>query len=80
MPMPGPIELVIILVIALLLLGPKKLPQLGGAVGSTIREFRHAVSRDDEPEATPDSEAAPAPPAAVPAKADGKSVEDSPIP
>ncbi len=33
-------ELVIILVIALVIFGPKKLPEIGGAVGKAIREFR----------------------------------------
>lgn len=38
-----PISLIIIGVIALLIFGPKKLPQLGRAMGSTLREFRHAT-------------------------------------
>jgi sec-independent protein translocase protein TatA len=52
----GPAELIIILVIALLVFGPKKLPEIGRGVGSAIREFRRH-SRDlmsylesDEPE------------------------------
>ena len=46
MPIPniGPIELVIILVIALLILGPGKLPEVGASFGKTIREFRKAAS------------------------------------
>jgi TatA/E family protein of Tat protein translocase len=39
----GP-ELIIILVIALLVLGPGKLPEVGSALGRTIREFRKAAS------------------------------------
>ena len=38
-----PLSLIIIGVIALLIFGPKKLPQLGRAMGSTLREFRHAT-------------------------------------
>ena len=38
-----PVSLIIIGVIALLIFGPKKLPQLGRAMGSTLREFRHAT-------------------------------------
>jgi|EndMetStandDraft_8_1072994.scaffolds.fasta_scaffold520611_2 sec-independent protein translocase protein TatA len=38
----GPVELIIILVIALLILGPGKLPEVGAAFGRTIREFRKA--------------------------------------
>lgn len=40
--LPGPIELLIILVIVLLVLGPSKLPEMGSALGKTIREFRKA--------------------------------------
>ena len=50
MPTPGPLELVIILVIALLILGPGKLPDVGSALGKSIREFRKAAS--DVQEAT----------------------------
>ncbi|HSO28797.1 MAG TPA: twin-arginine translocase TatA/TatE family subunit [Candidatus Sulfomarinibacteraceae bacterium] len=39
----GP-ELIILLVIALLVLGPGKLPEVGSALGKTIREFRKAAS------------------------------------
>ncbi len=40
----GPIELIIVLVIALLVVGPRRLPEMGNAVGKTIREFRKASS------------------------------------
>lgn len=40
----GPTELIIILVIALLVLGPGKLPEVGTALGRSIREFRKAAS------------------------------------
>jgi TatA/E family protein of Tat protein translocase len=76
MPTPGPLELVIILVIALLILGPGKLPDVGAALGKSIREFRKAssdvqeavnVNVDTSP--LPASPAAPTPaaPAAAPA-------------
>ena len=41
--MPGPLSLVIIAVVALLIFGPKKLPELGKAAGSTLREFKDAT-------------------------------------
>src|SRR6476659_5197795 len=44
MPTPGPLELVIILVIALLVLGPGKLPDVGAALGKSIKDFRKASS------------------------------------
>ena len=40
----GPLELVIVLVIALLVIGPKRLPEMGNSLGKTIREFRSASS------------------------------------
>ena len=45
----SPVHLIIILVIALLILGPGKLPETGAALGHAIREFRHAVDGKDEP-------------------------------
>jgi sec-independent protein translocase protein TatA len=46
----GPLEIVVILVIALLVLGPKRLPEAGRSVGKGIREFKEAISgkADDE--------------------------------
>jgi sec-independent protein translocase protein TatA len=43
-------EILIILLIALLIFGPSKLPQLGKSIGKTIREFRRNMSgtTDDE--------------------------------
>lgn len=52
-------EIVIILIIALLIFGPTKLPQLGEALGKGIRNFKKsAEGNDDEPKAkeTPPSE------------------------
>ncbi len=38
----GPMELIIILVIALVVFGPKRLPDMGRSLGKAIREFRNA--------------------------------------
>ena len=49
----GPMELIIVLVIALLVLGPKRLPEAGRAVGKGMREFKDSLtggSADDEDE------------------------------
>ena len=43
MPAIGPTELIILLAIALLVLGPKRLPQAGRAVGQSSRGFRDSV-------------------------------------
>lgn len=41
-------EIVIILIIALIVLGPKKLPEMGRSVGRGMREFKNAVSMDPD--------------------------------
>ena len=53
MPDIGPLELVIVLIIAIVVVGPKKLPQLGRSLGSGMREFKDSItgkSKDDEDE------------------------------
>lgn len=53
----GPMELIIVLVIALIVLGPKRLPEVGRSVGKGMREFKDSLSGmnldDDEEEAKP---------------------------
>jgi sec-independent protein translocase protein TatA len=47
----GPTELIIVLVIVLLIFGPKRLPGLGRSVGGALREFKESVtSRHDDDE------------------------------
>ncbi|CAN5691420.1 twin-arginine translocase TatA/TatE family subunit [soil metagenome] len=48
MPNVGPLELIIVLVIALIVLGPKKLPEMGRSVGRGMREFKSAISTDPD--------------------------------
>jgi sec-independent protein translocase protein TatA len=55
MPNVGPLELIVILAIALIVLGPKKLPEVGRSIGKGMREFRDGLSggdrdRDDDEE------------------------------
>jgi TatA/E family protein of Tat protein translocase len=64
MPNIGPLELVIILVIALLILGPGKLPDVGAALGKSIREFRKASS-DVQEAVNVNVETSPLPPTPV---------------
>lgn len=56
----GAQELIIVLVIALIIFGPRKLPEIGSALGKSLREFKKATSEvkksinldDDEEELT----------------------------
>jgi sec-independent protein translocase protein TatA len=41
-------ELLLILVVALLIFGPGKLPEIGGALGRGIRDFRRAVEEREK--------------------------------
>ena len=72
MPNIGPMELIVVLVIVLLVFGPKRLPGLGKQLGSGMREFKDSISgssKDDDnddddafgrPALTPAQEAEPA--------------------
>ena len=47
----GPTELIIILVVVMIIFGVGRLPEIGGAMGKAIREFRSTVSgKGEEPE------------------------------
>jgi sec-independent protein translocase protein TatA len=48
--MPGPMELVVVMVVALLVFGPKRLPELGKSLGSGMRTFKDSLSGEDENE------------------------------
>ena len=58
----SPTHLLFVLVVALLVLGPKRLPEAGRALGRGIRDFRSAISGDDDHRSTisPETPAAPA--------------------
>ena len=59
----GPLEIGIVLVIALLVFGPKKLPELGRSVGGGMREFKDSITNHHERmDAKAEVEAEPAPP------------------
>ena len=47
MPAIGPMELIILLTLALLVFGPKRLPELGRSIGSGIHEFGRSVTGRD---------------------------------
>jgi sec-independent protein translocase protein TatA len=50
MPNIGPMEIALVLVIALVVFGPKRLPELGKSMGKGIREFKGSLSMDDDDE------------------------------
>jgi sec-independent protein translocase protein TatA len=52
MPNIGPLEIVLLLVLALLLFGAKRLPEIGRSLGSGMREFKDSVSGVSKPEPT----------------------------
>lgn len=62
MPNIGPLELAIVAIIALIIFGPKRLPELGRSLGDGLREFKSSVSgedREDEDEEDDDEEIPP---------------------
>jgi sec-independent protein translocase protein TatA len=48
MPNVGPVEIIIVLVIVLLIFGPKRLPDLGRSLGRGMREFKDSVTGKDD--------------------------------
>jgi sec-independent protein translocase protein TatA len=69
MPNIGPLEIIIVLVIVLVIFGPKRLPELGRSMGRGMREFKDSVTGKDEDEKKPEITAAqqqPPQPAAAP--------------
>ena len=83
MPSIGPVELIIVLVIALIILGPSRLPDVGSALGKSIREFRRAATDVQDAtslDTTPKPVNAPdaAPPAAAPSAPPAPAAAPSP--
>jgi sec-independent protein translocase protein TatA len=60
MPNVGPLEILLVLIVALVVFGPKKLPDLGHSLGKGIREFKGSVTGEtDEPARVPEVENTP---------------------
>lgn len=72
-----PLWLVLILVIVLIIFGPGRLPELGGAVGKAMREFRKATSELTS-EVTNAAQAKPAEPAPAESTAKAPTSEANP--
>jgi sec-independent protein translocase protein TatA len=69
MPNVGPLELVVVLIIALVIFGPKRLPELGRSMGKGIREFRSSISGKDKDDEEP----------SMPAEIEGGQDADEPV-
>lgn len=54
----GPMEIILVLVIALLVLGPKRLPEAGRSIGKGMREFKDSIAGVTKDEDQPDLTAA----------------------
>jgi len=72
----GPFELLLVLILALLVLGPGKLPEVGSAIGKTIREFRKASTDVQDSLSVDPAKPAPAPSATPVAEASAEAGED----
>jgi sec-independent protein translocase protein TatA len=57
MPNVGPIEIFLVLLVALIVFGPKKLPELGKSLGRGISEFRGTISGESPAPTAPEVEA-----------------------
>jgi sec-independent protein translocase protein TatA len=56
----GPLEIIVVLIVALIVFGPKRLPELGNSLGKGIREFKDSVTgenKDDDEDADDDAKA-----------------------
>jgi sec-independent protein translocase protein TatA len=73
----GPLEIIVVLIIALVVFGPKRLPELGNSLGKGIREFKQTVTgekdddaEDDDVKALSATKATTAAPVETPAEAE----------
>jgi sec-independent protein translocase protein TatA len=48
MPNVGPLEIAVVLIIVLIIFGPKRLPELGQSMGRGIREFKNSLTGDKD--------------------------------
>jgi sec-independent protein translocase protein TatA len=70
----GPLEIIVVLIIALVVFGPKRLPELGRSLGKGIREFRGSVTGDHD-----DEDERPSPPAGIEAGKTEAPVVEEPV-
>lgn len=51
----GPLEIVLVIVVLLVIFGPKRLPSLGKSLGTGMREFKDSITGDDKDDETTDA-------------------------
>lgn len=73
----GPLEIGIVLVIALLVFGPKRLPELGRSLGKGIREFKGSITGEHDDEEKPRID--PPAPTAAPVESPGEKPDESEV-
>jgi sec-independent protein translocase protein TatA len=56
MPNVGPLEIAVVLIIVLIIFGPKRLPELGQSMGRGIREFKNSISGDNKDKDSPEEQ------------------------
>ncbi len=56
----GPLEIVLVIVVLLVIFGPKRLPSLGKSLGSGMREFKDSITGDDKHDDETDAAGRPA--------------------
>ncbi len=80
MPNVGPLELAIVLIIALVVFGPKRLPELGKSLGRGIREFKGSIAGENDDEPQPPAEIESRQPPPPPSEsAEAEKPEDEPV-
>ena len=47
MPNVGPMELLVVLIVALVIFGPKRIPEMGRSIGHGMREFKNSISGNE---------------------------------
>ena len=57
MPNIGPLEIAIVLIIVLIIFGPKRLPELGQSMGRGIREFKNSLTGDKDKDSSEEKRA-----------------------
>jgi twin arginine-targeting protein translocase, TatA/E family len=85
MPNVGPLEIAVVLIIVLIIFGPKRLPELGQSMGRGIREFKSSLSGDSKDEDSPEEkrrelEASQAAPSAAETEPAPSAAETEPAP